>query len=555
MSSTRHASENSYYRQERFMSSPEYVECRGLNGNLVSARCELLLSARKRSLIYFLQALSHREGGLRKVAHELIAMFPERLGTPVMHQLGIKADKIYPRDVMEKVDHDLIRELMIISREDDEDDDVSIFRKYDPVEALSKAKRNVNKKPIKGSYLIQVCRRLAIEKMPEFLADFCLNPKLRFALKSENVMTQEFENVFFPDHNNEHSVKDADLVYFHDIVGAIVEYQRRYEEKIKQTTIVTEIGRKVYDTLDYALKSKRMVIIEGNARLGKTVAAKNWCEINLGHARYVAVPSSNAERDLFIAIAEALGLPTSQRKNIELHDLINKALKPKHIMLVLDEAHFLWPQKNIRIANPVRLNWVRTELIDKGIAVVLITTPQAWKNDRTRTIKNTGWAFEQFEGRVTHSERLPTELSVEDLKNVAKFMFPSLDNASLKFLAGMAMTRREYLGALDAVAHRARWYWAEKAGRTTVTFKDIDNAVKERLAVATPKEQSQDEQRKPRDRSNMKALGNKFAELPQSRFRPRETGLQMPVSRSPADRLGNQKTVREVKEDHTLIPA
>ena len=44
-----------------------------------------------------------------------------------------------------------------------------------------------------------------------------------------------------------------------------MEYQRRYAGKIKQTTVVTEIGRKVYDTLDYALKSKRMVIIEGNA--------------------------------------------------------------------------------------------------------------------------------------------------------------------------------------------------------------------------------------------------------------------------------------------------
>lgn len=405
--------------------------------------------------------------------------------------------------------------------------------------------------PAATRHNIYVRGYLAIEKMPEFLADFCLNPKLRFSLKGENVMTQEFENVFFPDHDNEHSVKDADLVCFHDIVGALVEYHRRYEENIKQTTVATEIGRKVYDTLDYALKSKRMVIIEGNARLGKTVAAKNWCEMNLGHARYVAVPSSNAERDLFIAIAEALGLPTAQRKNVELHDLINKALKPKHIMLVLDEAHFLWPQKNILIANPVRLNWVRTELIDKGIAVVLITTPQAWKNDRARTIKNTGWAFEQFEGRVTHSERLPAELSVEDLKNVAKSMFPSLNNASLKYLAGMAMTTHEYLGALDAVAHRARWYWAEREGRTDVSFKDINNAVKERLAIGTPSASSQEGPRKAKGRVNRQVASNRLEVPLQSRFRPLETGLQRPVAMPQSDRISIHETV---KEENTLVP-
>lgn len=543
------------------MSSPEYAERRGLNGNLVTARCSLLLSARKRSLIYFIQALSHREGGVQKIASELIEMFPERLGTPVMHQLGIKADKIYSRDVLKKVDHDLICGLMLRTRDDDEeDDDVPFFREIDPIAELAMRKQKVNKKPIRGNYLIQACRSLAAEKLSAFLAEFCLNPKLRFSLPGEDDIVREFEDINSQKKDGENLSEDAEVVYFHDIVGALSEYKKRYVDGIRQKTVVTEIGRRVYEALEYASKSEGMVIIEGNARLGKTFAAKTWCDMNLGRARFVSVPCSNAEEDFYRAIAYSLGLPVSQKKNVELRDLIDKTLRPGHIMLVFDEAHFLWPQKNVRVANPVRLNWIRTELVDKGIAVALITTPQAWKNDRTRTIKNTGWACEQFEGRVAYYERLPVELSVEDLKAVAKSMFPSLDNASMKFLAGMAMTTREYLGALSAVARRARWYWAEKAGRSAVSFEDIDNAVKERMAIPNPQEHSQKALAKTTAKGGERGPCNKPADRLHRRFRATNSDTETVIPAFGSIRLNDQTPGRFInsakeKEDEALIKA
>src|SRR5260370_7711075 len=62
------------------MRSPEYTELRGIPGTAVGAKAQLYTDPRKRSLLFFLQALSLKHGGLPKVAHDLIAAFPERAG-------------------------------------------------------------------------------------------------------------------------------------------------------------------------------------------------------------------------------------------------------------------------------------------------------------------------------------------------------------------------------------------------------------------------------------------------------------------------------------------
>ena len=75
MSSTRHAPQGSAVSFERYMSSPEYAEMRGIPGTAVAAKAQLYTEARKRGLLFFLQSLSLKHGGLRKVAHDLIAAF------------------------------------------------------------------------------------------------------------------------------------------------------------------------------------------------------------------------------------------------------------------------------------------------------------------------------------------------------------------------------------------------------------------------------------------------------------------------------------------------
>ena len=53
MSSTRHAPHGSTVSYERYMSSPEYAQLRGIPGTAVATKAQLYPEARKRSLLFF----------------------------------------------------------------------------------------------------------------------------------------------------------------------------------------------------------------------------------------------------------------------------------------------------------------------------------------------------------------------------------------------------------------------------------------------------------------------------------------------------------------------
>jgi hypothetical protein len=75
MSSTRHALEGAPISYERYMSNPEFVELRGIPGTAVAPKAQLYPEPRQRSLLFFLQSLSLKESGLRRVAQTLSKTF------------------------------------------------------------------------------------------------------------------------------------------------------------------------------------------------------------------------------------------------------------------------------------------------------------------------------------------------------------------------------------------------------------------------------------------------------------------------------------------------
>src|SRR6266849_5021005 len=87
MSSTRHAAEGAPISFERYMSSPEYAELRGIPGTAVAAKAQLYTDARKRSLLFFLQSLSLKDGGLQRVARTLLEGFPDHSESELAHLL------------------------------------------------------------------------------------------------------------------------------------------------------------------------------------------------------------------------------------------------------------------------------------------------------------------------------------------------------------------------------------------------------------------------------------------------------------------------------------
>ena len=76
MSSTRRAQQGSAISYERYMSSPEFAQLRGIPGTAVAAKAQLYTNADTRSLLFFLQSLSLKVGGLRFVARALQERLP-----------------------------------------------------------------------------------------------------------------------------------------------------------------------------------------------------------------------------------------------------------------------------------------------------------------------------------------------------------------------------------------------------------------------------------------------------------------------------------------------
>jgi hypothetical protein len=217
-------------------------------------------------------------------------------------------------------------------------------------------------------------------------------------------------------------------------------------------------------------------LIEGLARKGKTFATKAWCELHPGQARYIQVPSTNDDMGFYRAIARSLGVSVNLGlKAQQLRTRIEDVLQRGDLMVVFDEAHYLWPQCNHRVALPARINWIMTALVNYDVSVALVTTPQFSRAQQV-VERQTHWASEQFIGRIAHYQKLPDSLNERDLKAVARSLLPEGDHKFIETLVAYAQASAKYLAGIETVVRRAR-FLAAKENRTKVLFSDIKEAI------------------------------------------------------------------------------
>ncbi len=69
---TRYAPVGAPISFERYMSSPEFAELRGIPGTAVAAKAQLYPDARKRSLLFFLQSLSFKRRRLATCGADVV---------------------------------------------------------------------------------------------------------------------------------------------------------------------------------------------------------------------------------------------------------------------------------------------------------------------------------------------------------------------------------------------------------------------------------------------------------------------------------------------------
>jgi hypothetical protein len=452
MSNTRRTTDAGKFRQERFASSQEFD--RGLMANLVAKRAALLDSSDERELIWFLQYLSHQPGGIKKFAVDLLVQFPERVATPSMQKLGFKPGRIYSTDEVKTVREEVSGGQYPLKGESDYGRDpfeMLVFNEdYYERCKHDEAKARLYSAEYPASDFTNLCQQAAAGKLEKYLSELCVAPAM--------------------------PVADGSPWYFPNLFSTLRQVQAEWNIE-KKPLAVTTIGHLVCDALEYAREEKILVLIDGLARTGKTFSARAWCDQNPGFARYVQVPSTNDDFSFFRAIAMSLGVSVNLKsKAQELRSRIEDTLQCGHLMLVLDEAHYLWPQSNYRDTTPGRVNWLMTALVNHGVPVGLVTTPQFFRSQKQIEAK-TCWTSEQFTGRIGYYEKLPDILTEKDFEAVAKALIPSGDARSIEALVLYANISAKNLAAIKAVIDRASFV-ARKQGRDSVALGDIQRAIK-----------------------------------------------------------------------------
>lgn len=382
MSSTRRAPQGSAISYERYMSSPEFAQLRGIPGTAVAAKAQLCIDARKRSLLFFLQSLSIKEGGLRLVARALLERLPS----------------------------------------------------------------------------------FEVEPLTDFLVELCINPMVGLSNKT----TSDFDRV----------------------INTLRDFQDDYEAKVQSDFVLTTIGREIFETLDHALAIGKMVVIEGESGIGKTTAIEAWCAAHQGRARFISLCGITHKTGFFRKLAGAIGLAAAKGKAMDMQVRVEEFLRKTGLMLVIDEAHYLWPQYQRSYSSPDLIDWVNTALVNHSVPVALVCTDQFAKL-KTRVEKQTGWASEQLEHRVKRYKKLSSTPTEEDLEGVAAKLLamrwnshdqrwnasgPTPQRDFIKMVVGYALTCKMRLPAVANTVEEAR-YQARKSGRSNVRATDIRTAL------------------------------------------------------------------------------
>lgn len=491
MSSTRRAAPGSEFSAEKFASSAEYE--RGLMGSLVARRCTVSEDPKDKALIWSIHFLSHQAGGIKALAAALPANYPEHFGTPEMVKLGKRSGNYNAEQVrkirgelpkferqafllrgetLADVDRDAASDrrqsrqaahsrgllkasnaLRDYDSSDSECDEImrremaAVDREETEMEAA--AEKNPNSYAVAD--FLSVCSHAAANDLEETIRHLCLDPACDPA-------------TFQP-------------WYFAGFIAALRNYFEQWISERGEGLVTTAIGEEIIETLEYTAYSRKLTLIEGEARTGKSFAARTWCELHPGQARFIEVPTGNDETSFFRALARGLGIGNfAQYKAIEIRERVESVLLTGDLLLVLDEAWRLWPQTDLRYGFPKRINWVMS-MVNQGVPFCLISTPQFLKTLKPMEDK-AGWNTPQFQGRLAQYKKLPSELSAEDLTAVAAALLPEADNKTLRIITVYSRASARYLAAIETISTRAR-YLASRAGRDSAEAEDVRRAMEE----------------------------------------------------------------------------
>ncbi len=404
----------------------EFASVSPVAGPSAASTVSQLTDEKKRRLVWFLQWKSHEPGGLKSFAYTLVGRNPERLGSHTMHRLGFDVHTYFegpayelicdelnshPLGCIEKIKAEFIElelresfvDLLDYSAEEKDAQKARSFERRRNFDAeIGPKKRRQS-----AVTFLYTCREQALV-MPEFLAGLCKNPGANW-----------------------------DLPYFSRLVDALEIALKEQTDGAAKTAAPTKISANVHDALDFAHQTKGLVVIHGVERMGKSEAARMWQAAHPEKARLISLSAATTDFLFYSEIFEALGCGEKKAgTSTELRSRIRETVQNRDLALIFDEAHCLFGLSEK--ASIKRLEYIRTEFVNRGIPVVLIITPQFAKRLKDLEAK-TSFNVNQLRGRLARWVTLPPKPSRSDVECLTRFCLPGIDQESHALMTNFAM--------------------------------------------------------------------------------------------------------------------
>lgn len=208
-----------------------------------------------------------------------------------------------------------------------------------------------------------------------------------------------------------------------------------FQSKANDDYIQTSISEGAYKSIRYCQLEKGIVVIDGDAGIGKTKAAAKFYKDNPNTTVYVkASPSTSSTRSLLKMIAKALSLPDNQRTE-DLSASIQEKLRQTDKVIIIDEAQNL----KFLALEEIR-GWVDEDIITgrPGIGIVLIGNVEVYNK---MLGKQEAIFAQQFNRTRLHSRYRTQDVTREDVEKFFPVMKEKGMQKEIDYLASISHSK------------------------------------------------------------------------------------------------------------------
>lgn len=206
-----------------------------------------------------------------------------------------------------------------------------------------------------------------------------------------------------------------------------------------QDYIPTSISEDIVKLIRYCQLERGMVVIHGDAGIGKTKGAEKFAKENPSSTIYIQVtPSSGTLNSILRLLARELKVPAS-RCNLDLMLDIREKLDGTNKIIIIDEAQHL----KLSALEEIRtLSDPNTITGQTGTGIVLIGNTEVY----SRMVGKQEARFAQLFSRIKMNRYYNTrKVSVDDVRR----LFPLLDKKELDFLLGISHSKWGIRGSVN----------------------------------------------------------------------------------------------------------